>query len=160
MSFNVDLMTNTEPYNKIGKDPALVTTASGTLKDECSLVDPVIIIEYAGAFPNANYACIQYDPEDASTKKYYFIKNVESYRTGLWRVSMHIDVLKTYASGILSSPAIVARSSNNFNMLLNDDHYYCQENPYIFTKQFPSGFDTSSASYVLALIGQASSDSE
>lgn len=149
MSFAVDLKLNTEPYNKITKNPATVFTATGELKEECSLVDPVILIAADTAPTGVNYAYI------AEFGRYYFIKNIESYRTGLWSIEMHCDVLKTFASGILSSPAVVSRSSSNFNMMMNDDHYYTQENPHIFTKAFPSGFDTSADSYILALIGQA-----
>lgn len=149
MSFAVDLKLNTEPYNKITKSPSTVLTATGELKEECSLMDPVILIASDTAPTGVNYAYI------ADFGRHYFIKNIEAYRTGLWSVEMHCDVLKTYSAAILSSPAVVARSSSNFNMLMNDDHYYTQENPHIFTKAFPSGFDTSADSYILALIGQA-----
>lgn len=149
MSFSIHLKNNTEPYNKINKntDDMTTLTLSGKLTDNSTIVDPVILIEYNGALTNYNYA---YIPEFG---RYYFIKNVESVSNGLWSVEMHTDVLKSFASSIMSSPAIVSRSSSNFNMMLNDDHYYTQENPYIFTKNFPSGFDTSAASYVLALVG-------
>lgn len=154
MSFNVSLILNSDPYNKIDKDVTnVIATYTGSLVDESSIIDPVILVE-SETLPGGNYVYI------ADFGRYYFLKNIESYRTGLWRLSLHVDVLTTYAAGILSSPAIVARSSSNFNMLLNDDHYYCQENPHIFTKAFPSGFDTSVASYVLALVGKAVSASE
>lgn len=147
--FDVTLMLNSEPYNKISKSPSTVLTARGELKEDCSLMDPVILIASDTTPTGVNYAYIE------AFGRYYFIKNIESYRTGLWSVEMHCDVLKTYSAAILSSPAVVARSSSNFNMLMNDDHYYCQENPHIFTKAFPKGFDTSADSYILALIGQA-----
>lgn len=148
MSFTVTVMQNNEPYNKINKSVTSGTDFTGSLVDESSIIDPVIMLE-SSTVPAGNYAYI------SDFGRYYFIRNIESYRTNLWRVTMHCDVLRSFASGIMSSPAIVARSSNNFNMYLNDDHYFCQENPYIFTKTFPSGFDTSNASYVLALIGKS-----
>lgn len=153
MSFDVVLMRNDEPYNKISKTPVTIQTVSGTLKEECTLVDPEILIEYSTAVTGANYAYI------AEFGRYYFIKNAESYRNGLWSIQLHTDVLKSFASSIMSSPAIVARSSSNFNMMLNDDHYFTQENPYIFTQVFPSGFNTAQASFILALIGESVSAS-
>lgn len=150
MSFAVEMYTVTDPYNKINKIiPSAVISAAGELKEDCSLMDPVILIASDTIPAGVNYAYI------SEFGRYYFIKNIEAYRTGLWSIEMHCDVLKTYSEAILSSPAVVSRSSSNFNMLLNDDHYYCQENPHIFTKAFPSGFDTSADSYILALIGQA-----
>lgn len=151
MSFDIHLMKNTDPYNKIWKtvDPEAGTTVSGELKENCTIVDPVITIQYSGAFIDYNYAYIP------TFGRYYFIKNAETPSNGLWTLTMHTDVLMSFASSILNSPATVSRSSNNFNMMLNDDHYGIQENPYIFTKNFPGGFDTSLASYVLALVGVA-----
>lgn len=147
MSFNIVLMNNHDPYNKISKNPVTVRTISGTLRDETSIVDPDILIEYNGTLTDCNYAYI------AEFSRYYFIKNIESVRTKLWRVSMHCDVLKTFSEGILGSPCIVARSSDRFNLYLNDAHYKAQQNPIIFTKKFPSGFDLTNATFVLGLIG-------
>ena len=149
MSFQIVLMKNSDPYNKINKNPTTVQTVEGTLKEECTIVDPEVLIEYTGALTSANYAYI------AEFGRYYFIRNAESYRNGLWSIQLHTDVLKSFASSIMSSPAIVARSSSNFNMMLNDDHYFTQENPYIFTQTFPSGFNTAQASFILALIGES-----
>lgn len=154
MSFDIHLMMNNDPYNKINKNPVTVSTVTGELVDNCNIVDPEIMIQYDGAFINANYA---YIPEFG---RYYFIKNAETPSNGLWKLTMHTDVLMSFASAILHSPATVARSSNNFNMYLNDDHFAIQENPYIFTKAFPSGFDTSLASYVLALVGVSDNGEE
>lgn len=149
MSFQIELMKNSDPYNKINKSPASVQMVEGTLKEECTIVDPEVLIEYTGALTSSNYA---YIPEFG---RYYFIRNAESYRNGLWSIQLHTDVLKSFASSIMTSPAIVARSSSNFNMMLNDDHYFTQENPYIFTQVFPSGFNTAQASFILALIGES-----
>lgn len=149
MSFPIVLQYNKDPYNKISKSPLPVATITGDLREETSIVDPEILVEYDGALTAANYAYIE------SFRRWYFIKNIESYRDKLWRISMHCDVLKTFSEGILGSPAILARSSSNFNMYLNDPSFKCQQNPIIMTKAFPSGFDTSLSSYVLALVGES-----
>lgn len=155
MSFAIQLMNNSDPITKIDKAPTNVGSAvEGTLKDSSSIVDPVVLIELDSVPVNVNYAYIE------AFNRYYFVRDVQSYRTGLWQFTMHCDVLKSFASAILSSPAVVARSSSNFNMMLNDDQYCTQENPMIFTKAFPNGFDTSTASYVLALVGQADNGEE
>lgn len=147
MSFSIVLMNNKDPYNKISKNPETVRSVSGTLKEETSIVDPVILIEFAGTLTDCNYAYIE------EFSRYYFIKNIESFRTNLWKVELHCDVLKTFSEGILGSPCIVKRSSNRFNMYLNDPYYRTAQNPFIFTKNFPSGFDLSTASFVLGLVG-------
>lgn len=147
MSFNIVLMDNHDPYNKISKNPTTIRTVSGTLRDEASIVDPVILIEFEGTLTDCNYAYIE------EFSRYYYIRNIDAVRTNLWRVSMHCDVLKTFSEGILGSPCIVAKNSKKFNMYLNDADYKCQQNEWVLTQNFPSGFDYANAVYLLMLIG-------
>lgn len=134
MSFTIQFMYNNEPMNKISKSPQSLFSLTGTLKDEASIVDPEILVEYASPI-NANYAYI------SSFNRYYYISDITSVRTGLWRIKMHTDVLKTFSQGILGSPAIIAKSSSSYNLYLNDPDYKCQQNDVIITKAFPSGLD-------------------
>lgn len=145
MSFSIVLMNNRQELNKISKTPATVLTLNGNLKEETSIVDPQIIIEYNGALTNVNYAYI------ASFARYYFINDIESIANKLWRVSMHCDVLKTYSEGILGSEAIISNQENNWDPYLNDGQFRARNNPHIITRRFSGGF--SGHSYILALCG-------
>lgn len=138
MSFSIKFMFNNEPMNKISKTPQELFELTGTLRDEASIVDPVILVEHNKPI-NANYAYI------AEFNRYYYIRNIESVRTGLWRITMHTDVLKTFSEGILNSPCIVAKSSSKFNLYLNDADYKCQQNDIVMTKVFPNGFTPGNA---------------
>lgn len=149
MSFVIDLMYNSDPYNKISKNPSSVRQLTGTLRSETSIVDPEIVVEYSGTLTDCNYAHIP------ALSRWYFIRNIDSVRNNLWKLYLHCDVLKTFSEGILGSPVIVGRSSVNFNMYLNDPFYKCQQNPIVMTQVFPNGFDTSNAAYVLALVGES-----
>lgn len=146
MSFVIDFMYNNEPMNKISKTPQILFQLTGTLKDESSVVDPVILVEKDNPI-SANYAYI------AAFNRYYYIKNIESVRNNLWRITMHTDVLKTFSEGILGSPCIVAKSSSRFNLYLNDSDYKCLQDDIIMTKSFPTGFDLSDSMYVVAILG-------
>lgn len=146
MSFAINFMYNNEPMNKITKSPQTLFTLTGSLRDESSIVDPVILIEYSDPI-DANYA---YIPE---FHRYYYIKDITAVRTGLWRISMHTDVLKTFSEGILNSPCIVAKNANRFNLYLNDSDYKCQQNDIVMTKDFPSGFDLTYANFIATILG-------
>lgn len=146
MSFVIDFMYNNEPMNKIQKTPQSLFQLTGTLKDESSIVDPVILVEKDDPI-SANYAYI------AAFNRYYYIKNIEAVRNNLWRITMHTDVLKTFSEGILGSPCIVAKSSSRFNLYLNDENYKCQQNDIIMTKTFPQGFDIAGSYYVVTCLG-------
>lgn len=146
MAFEIKLMYNNEPMNKISKTPQTISTVTGVLRDESSVVDPVILIETSNPIA-ANYAYI------GSFSRYYFIRNWEAVRNGLWRCTMHTDVLKTFAEGILGSPCIVARSTSKKNYFLNDNMLLRQQNEYVFSQNFPSGFDLNNSRFILSLIG-------
>lgn len=146
MSFNIVFMYNNEPMNKISKTPVEKFTLSGVLKEESSIVDPVILIEKDNPI-EANYAYI------AEFNRYYYIKDITSVRNGLWRITMHTDVLKTFSEGILNSPCIVAKSSSRFNLYLNDSDYKCLQDDIIMTKTFTSGFNLANSTFVAAILG-------
>ena len=97
MSFTINFMKNSDEVNKINKSPETITTLTGTLKKETSIVNPVMLIEYDGTFTNCNYAYIEF------FSRYYYITDIKNIREKLWEVYMHCDVLKTFSEGILAS---------------------------------------------------------
>jgi len=147
MSFPVNLYTMTDHRNKIGKNLGNATAFTGTLREECNVVDPVILIETSNP-TGFNYAFIE-----AFGNRYYFIKEIKSVRNGLWEVYLHVDVLETYATAIKSSPCIVGRNSSRFNLKLNDPEFVCAQNDLITIQTFPNGFNTAQAHYILNIIG-------
>lgn len=142
----ITLYRNISEYNAVNKSINELTTLTGTLREESSIIDPVITISdidnYVGSM---NYA---YIPE---FNRYYFITNIESVRNNLWRVSFHVDVLYTYRSQIKSNSAIIERNENEYDLKLNDGLFRTQQNPRIAQFPFPSGFDT--WNFVLAIAG-------
>ena len=120
-------------------------SVEGNLREETSIIDPVIVIEYRGNLTNVNYMYI------GAFHRYYFITQIESVRTGLWRICGHCDVLKTYAQAILGCDCVVARNQNNFNLLLNDSYFKVYSNPRVQIANFPNKFE--GESYVLAMKG-------
>lgn len=146
MSFPIIFMYNNEPMNKISKSPITKFTLEGTLKEESDVSNPVILVQHNNPV-EANYAFI------GQFNRYYYIKEITSVKTGLWRIQMHCDVLKTFSEGILSSPAIIAKSSKKFNLYLNDSDFKCQQNDIIMTKDFPQGFNIAGSYYVLSCLG-------
>lgn len=159
MSFPIVFMYNNEPMNKISKNPKEKFSLTGTLRDECSIVDPEILVEWSDQsidLTSANYAYI------GIWHRFYYINDITAFRSftdenhvkhDLWRIKMHCDVLYTFSEGILNSPCVVGKSSSSFNMYLNDSHYKCKQNDLISVQEFPSGFDLNSAEFVITLLG-------
>lgn len=146
MAFQVLLQTNTSEKNKLDKNLTTISTISGTLKNETSIVDPIILIEVnLTNLINCNYMTIP------AFGRSYFVTNIRSIRRNLVEVSAHVDVLSSFASQIRNNVAIVHRQENRWNLYLNDGAFKVYQNPMVLTREFPTGFST--FEFVLAVAG-------
>ena len=146
MSFNVMLQINNSERNRVTKDISEISTVSGELKTETSIIDPVIMIECdLSAVIGCNYISIP------TFRRSYFVNNIRSIRYGLVEFSCHVDVLSSFASEIRGNTAIVSKQENKWNLYLNDGTFKVYQNPNVLTKAFPSGFTTQE--FVLAVAG-------
>ena len=141
------LYTNTSDRNHLDK---VITQQgsdiSGTLRDDCSIVDPVITIQSITGFSLAscNYAYI------TEFGRYYYITNIVC--TGkLYELHMHCDVLMSFKSQIRGNSAVIARNESTYNLYLADGVFKTYANPHYQIKKFPSGF--SGFHYVLTISG-------
>ena len=82
------------------------------LKDDCSVVNPVI--ETSSIPINANYFYID------DFKRYYFLDNTERTSQQLKNMAAEVDVLATYKSQIGSTVAHIAYASSGFNKEITD----------------------------------------
>lgn len=103
---DIYLYVNSSEKNRMGKVLSNETIIPGSLKEETSVVSPVIIFEHNNP-SNFNYA---YIPD---FNRYYFISNFTVIRTGLWSMSMRVDVLESFKDEIKTIPAIVSSSEVN-----------------------------------------------
>ena len=142
----LELYSNSSEYAALDKDLELQLTLSGILREDSSIIDPSILVEDLDDYiTDINYA---YIPEFG---RYYFITNIESVRNHLWRLSLHVDVLHTYADGIRANSGIIERNENLYDLQLNDGLFKTRQNPRIAQYPFPSGFNT--WNFVLAVAG-------
>lgn len=147
MSFDIVFYNNTSEVNAVTKHINQTGIArNGVLREESSVIDPVVIVDApANVVIYSNYAKIE------QFNRHYFITNVESVNNGLWRISMHVDVLFTYRNQIRANSAIIERNENEYDLLLNDGLFKTQQRPRIAQFMFPAGF--SRFDYVLAIAG-------
>ena len=132
---NITLQINSSEKNKLDKSITDIVTLSGTLRDQTSIINPVIVIEgNLSSYVNCNYMTI------SAFNRSYFINNITSINNNLFEISAHVDVLSTYKSQIRENSAIIARQEKKWNLYLNDGVFKTYQNPYIVTKAFPSGF--------------------
>lgn len=146
MSFDINLQMNGSDKISLSKEITTIATITGTLRNETSIIDPIILISGdISGFTHCNYMTIP------TFGRSYFITDIKSVRNGLFQISGHVDVLSTYAAAIRSCTGIVRRQANDWNLYLDDGTFRTYQNPMVLTKEFPSGFSTQE--FVLAVAG-------
>lgn len=133
---NVNFYRTDSPKNKIVKSLTSIGTFSCALKENTSVLNPVIIIATNENLYNSNYM------EIPVFNRKYFITDIRSIGSDRWEVSAHVDVLDTYASAIKSNTAVIRRQENVYNLYLNDPDFLTYNYDRIQTKKFTpvSGF--------------------
>lgn len=124
--------------NRIQKNISLGDPFDGVLRADCDIMNPSVMIEAsADTVCGYNYA---YIPEFG---RYYFIQNVNAYRTGLSIITMSVDVLYTYKEAILNSNAVVCRSSRTGDAIheLPDDRAAIKQSETTHMITFESLYD-------------------
>ena len=140
------LYKNHSEKNKIGKSLTDQISYTGTLKDETSVINPVILLE-AGNLSLYNYA---YIPD---FHRYYFIRDIVSVRTGLWRLTFDVDVLESFKSGILNLNVILSDSETaGASNYLNGDQWRANVKTKTDIINFSSGL-RETGTYILITAG-------
>lgn len=148
MAINVTLYSTSSDTTAVTKTLSGATTYSCTLRGECSILQPVIMLE-ASSLTSFNYAYI------ADFGRYYFIDNIDIIRTGLWRITLSVDVLMSYASGIRGLKATVARQQTKSDGYLPDNKYRTKSYHKVVTKMFPNSFSHENFSRILVVSGRS-----
>lgn len=110
----IQFLHNKSEYNTINKDTELVVEKTITLKNECDLVNPYVVLKLDDVLFLSNYAYIP------KFKRYYFITGIEILSKTLVAVSMHVDVLESFKDNILAGTVHITESSGV-------DNYYPKE---------------------------------
>lgn len=142
----IEFYVNQSEKNRLDKTLVSAFNLNGELKEDCSIIDPVIkIVGDVSSMASVNYMYIP------SFSRYYFINNVISINNEICEVHAHVDVLSTYKDEIRAQRAVVSRQEKKWNLYLNDGVFKTYQNPYIITKAFSSGF--TSQHFVLSIAG-------
>jgi hypothetical protein len=144
---NIKLYYNTSDNRYINKTLSSEFSISGSLKDETSLLSPIITIKN-DAVLRYNYA---YIPE---FKRYYYIVGVESVRSGLWRLYLQVDPLMSFKADILSLKVVVNKQSDSSNgdEYIDDGSLVTDNQIFKNVYNFPNGFNDN-GEYILITAG-------
>lgn len=99
MAFTVNFYSIAKRTNSTLVPATPIESAQVVLKDGCSLLDPVLTLQHAGA---------PYWSHFAMEGRYYKITDIRNIRNNIWEVSGTVDVLASWKSEILATSAFVA----------------------------------------------------
>lgn len=142
----ISLFVNSSERQAINKILSSGISLLGSLRSETSVINPSILIEHNNP-SSFNYCYI------SDFNRYYFITNITSVRTNLWRIDCAIDVLMSFKEQILALNVIVGN-----NTAFDDESYYDGEawQTLVKTKSdvlmFPNGL-LDSGEYILITSG-------
>lgn len=110
---DIILYKNNSENNRVDKSIYLESagTINGVLRDECNIIDPVVNIELPIP-PSFNYVFIPY------FNRYYFVKEFDFVRTGLYRLKLHVDVLMSYKGAIKNLECLIERNEYKYNKFI------------------------------------------
>lgn len=147
MAIEFTLYNNKSEPNRIGKNITALETFQGTLKDETSIINPIIEIK-TDTIPLANYAYIPV------FNRYYFITDISSIKNGLWSITMKSDPLESFKSEIKECDALVSRQEFLYNLYLEDNRLNVLADRFTIDKQFGTGtFTDNNGSNILIVSG-------
>ena len=107
----IEFYVNQSEKNRLDKTLTSAFDLNGELKEDCSIIDPVIkVVADVSSMASVNYMYI------ASFGRYYFINNVISINNDICEVHAHVDVLSTYKDEIRAQRAVVSRQEKKWNL--------------------------------------------
>lgn len=159
--FDVNLYRNSASPDRVDKSEYLqsVTTLNGVLRDETSITDLTVTIQY-DSIPNFNYAYIP------SFSRYYYITDIRSIRYNLWEIDLNVDVLMTYKEGLYKCVGFIDRNEYDYNAMVVDDMLPLEQGQEVTTTFIDNDVFVDQGQYVLTGLlvslrssGNSSSDS-
>lgn len=117
MAITINFYNFTKRVNSTKTPTGKGTEYSCVVKQPCSIVDPVVEVNYGGTTsPSFNYAHI------ADFGRWYWVENW-TWNRGLWIADLRVDALASWKTNIGSTSNYVTRSSYTYDGAIMDNYY-------------------------------------
>lgn len=100
----INLYTNIDERTRVVKNLLNEKILTGTFRDSVDVLHPVVLLTTVESILDFNYA---YIPEFS---RYYYVDGISLVRTGLYALTLSVDVLMSFADAILDLECIVSDS--------------------------------------------------
>ena len=144
---DIKLYYNTSDNKTIRKNLINEFSLSGTLRDSCSLLGPVINIESSNVL-RFNYA---YIPD---FQRYYFVKEITNLRKNIWTLELEVDPLMSFKGDILALQVVVDKQSSDSigDEYIDDGSLVADNNTFTSIYNLSKGFNDH-GEYILITAG-------
>lgn len=141
------LVVNLYKYTKRKNSTAFPsdgTSVTGSLKGDCSIIRPTLLINYE----NTDFNMFDFNG------RLYWVTDVRWIRNNLIEISGEVDVLGTYKSSIIDTTAFISYASNGYNVMLPDNRIPMKSDTVRTTSTVPLGEPfNSEGSFILGVVG-------
>ena len=133
----VILYRNSSENNVIGKSLAQIKSVEANLKNDVSIINPTLVLNYTANILNSNYCFIP------KFNRYYFIDEIVPITGDRCIVKCRVDVLESFKEDIKSLTVILdkAQSIYKSNKYLDDGSFIVENKDFNTIHNFPNGFN-------------------
>ena len=140
----LQMLTTSADKRALSKSASEIDTVTCKLKQGTSIIDPIVIIGKISAknIKRFNYAYIK------DFGRFYFVNDIVEAPANQLEVSMHVDVLRTYASDIRGISTLILRQENVFSPYFVDEEALVRTNRFRTKKNIGSVGENSNVYYL------------
>ena len=144
----VILYKNSSENNVIGKSLAQIKRVEAQLKNDVSIINPILVLYYTDNILQSNYCYIP------KFNRYYFIDEIVPIMADRCIVKCRVDVLESFKDNILNLDCIVDKQEKEIasNKYINDGSFVTTSKQFNRMIEFPNGFNEK-GSYILICAG-------
>ena len=148
----IHLCNTPDERNIINKNIRQIGDVNAVIKGEISIEKPIFIFDFDGNADNINYMII------SELGRNYFIDDVIHLTGHRYEIHASVDVLESFKGSILSLSCVIEKQEQDLlcNKYYNDGSFISSEKEFIYSKNFPNGFNENGEFVLITAGGIAS----
>ena len=133
----IKLYKNLSENNVIGKSLTQIKSVEANLKNDVSVINPTLVLNYTANILDSNYCFIP------KFNRYYFIDEIVPITGDRCIVKCRVDVLESFNEDIKSLTVILDKSQSIYksNKYLDDGSFIVENKDFNTIYNFPNGFN-------------------
>ena len=133
----IKLYKNLSENNVIGKSLTQIKSVEANLKNDVSVINPTLVLNYTANILDSNYCFIP------KFNRYYFIDEIVPITGDRCIVKCRVDVLESFKDDIKSLTVILDKSQSIYksNKYLDDGSFVVENKDFNTIHNFPNGFN-------------------